>query len=175
MPVYVVLYCIVLYCNPPPTCHCRHRHECGRPRQPTPTIGACAAGRLIGAEGRGRQKAYVHDCRHRERAEEVHNLSLRGPLHSCAGDRGKAALRDEDASLAVNLVGMARKPRAETRECTYYEVVNNTATLCHLGICQSAVMVKSLLVYGQASRDLSCALQLGVGDGVGWSRGDHQW
>ena len=103
--------CIVLYCNPPPTCHCRHGHECGRLRQPTPKIGACAAGRLIGAEGRDRQKAYVHDYRHRERAEEVHNLSLRGPLHSCAGDRGKAALRDEDASLAVNLVG-TRKPKA---------------------------------------------------------------
>ena len=92
------------------------------------------------------------------------------------GTGAKAALRDEDASLAVNLVAVGtRKPRAETRECTYHEVVNNTATLCHLGICQSAMMVKSLLVYGQASRDLSCALQLGVGVGVGWSRGDHQW
>ena len=128
---------------------------------------------LRGAVGKRRMSTTVGTVREPRRFTTSRCVGLCTVVQ---GTGAKAALRDEDASLAVNLVAVGtRKPRAETRECTYHEVVNNTATLCHLGICQSAMMVKSLLVYGQASRDLSCALQLGVGVGVGWSRGDHQW
>ena len=126
--------------------------------------------RLVGAEGRGWHKACVHDCRHRERAEEVHNLSLRGPLHSCAGNRGKCGATRQGCQSC-------REPsqNQETRswECAYEEV-DNTITLCHVGLCLSATVV-GLLVDVQASRDLSCPLQLGGGVGVCWSRGVHQW